>query len=624
MNFITKENLRGFDVSADFEQIEDSDGDYSVSGAFGWGNDRSSALFAVGYQHRSELFVRDRDWAAKDYLENPQGGWSASGNPHLVHSAVGDHGHAGRRRYDRDPQCAPLGGFPGATATDAPVCYWQYSVYDALTEEEDRWQVYADYNLDITDSTSFHVEAMYADTDIPIYRTSPSYAALQAPTSIATGGTSVANGQYFVPATNPGFAPFVAANPGVFPATTGIGALLIANRPFALGGNPLFGSDSSEGPRNLRRLPRVGRIERRHLGLVVVGCRRDLHGAERDSARVAIRSSIATSWRCAASAARTATLPRNTPGANGCFWYNPFNNAIPAQSESPARRTRSSTPASPTTIAELINWMFPVVSTDQQTTIMVLDAVLSGTTGIDLPGGSLGMGGRPAVSRRHVRSDVQRPQQLRGHAVREFGDDRHRRTGRLHSRRSSPRRPARCCSSAAPANRDLDRDVSAVFAELSLPITDSFQAQLAARYEDYGGGIGSTFDPKLSLRWQLVDSFALRGSVGTTFRGPALQQTRPEQRHEPAERGRHVPRDPHFRRPEPQARERVRRSTSACCSRRAASTRSVDYWSFDFEERARQRAGRRHHELRVRHGRHVRRRPGQSAGGPLRLPRRQQ
>jgi iron complex outermembrane receptor protein len=76
-------------------------------------------------------------------------------------------------------------------------------------------------------------------------------------------------------------------------------------------------------------------------------------------------------------------------------------------------------------------------------------------------------------------------------------------------------------------DRDLDRDISAIFAELSLPITDSFQAQLAARYEDYGGGIGSSFDPKLSLRWQLVDSFALRGSVGTTFRGPALTQSDP-------------------------------------------------------------------------------------------------
>ena len=76
------------------------------------------------------------------------------------------------------------------TATNAPVCYWQYTMYDALTEEEDRWQVYADYNFDITDSTSFHIEGMYADTEIPIYRTSPSYAALQAPTSTAQrGGT---------------------------------------------------------------------------------------------------------------------------------------------------------------------------------------------------------------------------------------------------------------------------------------------------------------------------------------------------------------------------------------------------------------------------------------------------
>jgi iron complex outermembrane receptor protein len=152
VNFITKENLRGLDVRADFEQIEDSDGDYSFSGSFGWGNDRSSALFALGYQHRSELFVRDRDWAAKDYLENPQGGWSASGNPHSF-IPLGATGTpvAG---VTRDPQCAPLGGFAGVTATNAPVCYWQYSVYDALTEEEDRWQVYADYNLDITESTS--------------------------------------------------------------------------------------------------------------------------------------------------------------------------------------------------------------------------------------------------------------------------------------------------------------------------------------------------------------------------------------------------------------------------------------------------------------------------------------
>src|SRR5678816_1704761 len=86
------------------------------------------------------------------------------------------------------------------------------------------------------------IEAMYADTSIPIYRTSPSYAALQAPSGPIPG-------QFLVRPNNPGWAPFMAANPGVIPATA-TGALLVANRPFALGGNPLFNYGSSEGPRD--------------------------------------------------------------------------------------------------------------------------------------------------------------------------------------------------------------------------------------------------------------------------------------------------------------------------------------------------------------------------------------
>lgn len=67
-------------------------------------------------------------------------------------------------------------------------------------------------------------------------------------------------------------------------------------------------------------------------------------------------------------------------------------------------------------------------------------------------------------------------------------------------------------------------DVYAVFAELGLQFTDDLEAQLAVRYEDYGGQTGDTIDPKLALRWQAMDSLALRGSVGTSFRGPSLVQ----------------------------------------------------------------------------------------------------
>ena len=526
VNFITKENLRGVDVSADFKQIEDSDGDYSASGAFGWGNDSSNMLFAVGYQHRSELLVRDRDWAAKDYLENPQGGWSASGNPHSF-VPIGAAGPLAG--VTRDPQCAPLGGFAGTTATNVPVCYWQYSQYDALTEKEDRWQVYADYNLDITESTNFHIEAMYADTEIPIYRTSPSYAALQPPTGLApppgetVGGTSPVAGQYFVPGNNPGFLPFVTANPGIFPAGT-VGALLIANRPFALGGNPLFDHNSSEGPRNYDGF----RVSTGLRGDITDSLSWDVAGTYMEqNARREGRDTVVNRYQLALRGlgGENCNVAANTPGLNGCMWYNPFNNAI-ARNPITGVANAQFVPGASNDNPDLINWMFPVVSTDQQTTTLVFDAVLSGNTGIDLPGGALAW----AAGAQYRKDEFSaRYSDLNNFAV----------TPCVNSVATGIIGPDPCTDAqlAAPtgallflggaSDRDLDREISAVFAELSLPITDSFQAQLAARYEDYGGDIGSSFDPKLSLRWQLADSFALRGSVGTTFRGPALAQTDP-------------------------------------------------------------------------------------------------
>ena len=72
--------------------------------------------------------------------------------------------------------------------------------------------------------------------------------------------------------------------------------------------------------------------------------------------------------------------------------------------------------------------------------------------------------------------------------------------------------------------QDLDRNVKAVFGELNVPVLENLSAQLAVRYETYGGNVGSTTNPKLSLRWQALDWFGLRGSVGTTFRGPLQTQ----------------------------------------------------------------------------------------------------
>ncbi len=66
-----------------------------------------------------------------------------------------------------------------------------------------------------------------------------------------------------------------------------------------------------------------------------------------------------------------------------------------------------------------------------------------------------------------------------------------------------------------------ERDVSAVFFELAMPVLDSLEVNLAARYDDYSD-FGSTFNPQLSVRYNPTDSLLLRTSFGTGFRAPTL------------------------------------------------------------------------------------------------------
>ncbi|GAC13100.1 TonB-dependent receptor plug domain-containing protein [Aliiglaciecola lipolytica] len=65
-------------------------------------------------------------------------------------------------------------------------------------------------------------------------------------------------------------------------------------------------------------------------------------------------------------------------------------------------------------------------------------------------------------------------------------------------------------------------DVWAAFGELALPVTEKLDVQIAVRYEDYGGAIGDTIDPKLAFSYRATDNFSLRGSISTSFRAPTV------------------------------------------------------------------------------------------------------
>ena len=65
------------------------------------------------------------------------------------------------------------------------------------------------------------------------------------------------------------------------------------------------------------------------------------------------------------------------------------------------------------------------------------------------------------------------------------------------------------------------RKVASTYAELNAPLLKGVEADIAVRYDKYQR-VGSTVNPKASLRWQPVDTLLMRGSVGSGFRAPTL------------------------------------------------------------------------------------------------------
>ncbi|MEK9624715.1 MAG: TonB-dependent receptor, partial [Halieaceae bacterium] len=67
------------------------------------------------------------------------------------------------------------------------------------------------------------------------------------------------------------------------------------------------------------------------------------------------------------------------------------------------------------------------------------------------------------------------------------------------------------------------RTVDAYFAEFSIPVLSTLEVQAAVRREEFSTGQSST-DPKYGVTWAATDWLTLRGTEGTAFIAPTLQQ----------------------------------------------------------------------------------------------------
>ncbi|MEQ8860572.1 MAG: TonB-dependent receptor [Pseudomonadales bacterium] len=509
VNFITRDTFEGAELRVGGQKFDESDGEYQVGAIFGGSRGALSGMLAFEYERREEVQLRDFDRYTRPYEDNVQGGFSSIGNPGTLFPVV----------LDNDPTTPgnQTGVFPvidpGCEAVGNQIadgrCRFQFTQFDNLVEEQDTYKVFGELNYDFSDAVSGHVEALYSFVDVPNWATSPSY-----PPQALFGDDRR------IPFTHPGIADLIANNPGLFPADS-LGVLFPLTRHSGAGG---FGPDG-DARRGVRETETYrlatglnGTLFDGDLGFDVAlsWSRRDRYSQTPDMyvERMALALDGLGGPNC--------DPVTGTPGAGGCLYHTPTSNGIDFSAIT-GQPNPNANPALAAANRELHPWLEADLSTDTQFELLVFDATFDGTLPIELGAGEVGYA--VGIQTRNEKYEL-KPKAINDLTINPcpFVDPVSLTLGNTdtldctQSTQTSDTGLFAFLSGTTP--QDTERTVYGAFFELGLPFTERLNGQFAVRFEDYGGDVGSTVDPKLALRFQATDAIALRGSVSSTFRGP--------------------------------------------------------------------------------------------------------
>jgi|HigsolmetaAR201D_1030396.scaffolds.fasta_scaffold01370_10 iron complex outermembrane receptor protein len=553
VNFITKPDFEGLKIDGNYTYISDTDGDYEANIAWGttksWGN----FLVTLGYNHRSELNQADRDWAIYAYDGgpqptsritnpniNPQNGYAASGNPgaYIIPASFTAEGFtvgsgANNGRSFVDPACETFAGFLRGTGNSAR-CIYHNAPFNALVDDVDGYQVFAQLNVDLSANHQFHFEALFSGHNVPHDVQQPSYAPSNFPLNEEWGGNNpvpAPAGQdrirgYYIPPENPGLQTLLALYPEAFSAQDieriqqyGVMTNSVAGawRPYGYGGNPLTGDAFRS-----KREGNAFRISTGFSGDLPFNMRYDANVTygryvfERYTAEIVVEN---LQWAlrglggfgCTPGGSDPAT---STPGQGPCLWFNPFSTGVERNAQTgqinpmyAAAVALNPQAANSREVAEYLQAYGYDFHNENRTG--TIDLALSGQLPWQLWAG------------RNI-SWALGAQYLRSWDIQEVPPETNLDTAPCPATGVTD-----CLSRTGPLTffgalpgYDLVTSRYAIYGELHLPITADLEAQVAARYEDLGDA-GTTTDPKLALRWQVTDWLAMRGSASTTFRAPS-------------------------------------------------------------------------------------------------------
>jgi outer membrane receptor protein involved in Fe transport len=553
VNLITRPNFVGLEARGQYRYIKDTVGEWSMGLLAGIGEDGVNLMVSGEWAHRSRLHAIDRGFARSsllpmtdpDYNPSPWSSftnlvlWATRGALPAVPSSANDTAEWGPvLGYATDftaSSCAAVGGH-----TLSYSCAYNYVNYYNLVEDQDTYRAFAQLNAKINNKMAFHMDAFYGMTWVPEVMASPSQPIVQGPA--LTSGYLY---QYYVPITNPYAAQFAAAN-GITGAS---GFTPYMYRVMAHGGNNAMSNDGFGVPDKVKN-------STWHVSADVTGDLGSYENIVKDvNYDLAVTYNQANSFNthpdiigyrfqealdgfggpdCHATdldPTRFGTQNPMAAGKNGCMYWNPFSTSFAGQ---PVLHL-----ANPNYVSgrenskELTRWLFDPRATDTIASDITLDLVISGSSGLELPGGAVSwaLGGQY----RHLESHQDIPDPIyNGTQTCPWPSNFTGVNGAGSA--ALPQIPASntdstyrgCGLSDSPfilfatqipvaASRAQD----SVFGELQIPVFDTLNFQLGGRREEFGGGLKTTVW-KVAGKWDVWGPFSLRGSYGTNYLAPPL------------------------------------------------------------------------------------------------------
>ena len=507
VNFSTRRNFEGLDLSAAHEAIEDA-GNSRFAAIFG--RDFGGAHWVASFEreHRRRLGERDRPYTLAAWQPGQRGGWSSFGNPgaYLLRDAE-------RRVADVvvDPLCGAFGGVPTPN-----TCRYRYQSFFNLIEDTRFNRAFSELNGHWGQTGDFRFEALWSQSRSPRVRASPSYPFV---TLLSTDVLEVGP-----------------QHPGRVALCEDFGADIdrcADDGPWYFRGRSIGNAGpATEVERRSEALRLAGSLgglvsflNRSHGYDVALSWSQNTGnmtdpGTYTERLFLAFRGYggpdcgvgvVADSASPAKMRLHPDDLAGREPGRGDCRYFNPFSNAWPRSAQYGARFEGEANPAYRADLRnsdELKAWLGNVLENDSRSELLVVDATVSGELLPGMLSYALGYQYRRFEAGAHPSDESNfevHPCQVRfdrGCAERDrFGPYAFTTTYRPY---------------------DVRQTVHRAFSEVALGLGERFDVQLAANYEHYD--VASSFDPRISVRWDINEALAFRGSVQTTYRAPSADE----------------------------------------------------------------------------------------------------